>query len=814
MIGIVVVSHSPRLAQAAVDLALEMVHGERPAIAIAAGAGEGVTGTDAVRVSEAIAEVASPDGVLVMMDLGSAVLSAELALEFVADPSIPVRLTGAPFVEGLLAAVVSAAGGASLEEVEREASGALAAKRSQLDTGAVVEPASVVEPVETVETPASRIPPPDLEEPAATAILALINPDGMHARPAALIIGETARLDARIWMANLRTGKPAVEITGPTALLTLGARKGDDLAVRITGTEAPAALEVLRGLFADGFGELGEQPAAPAAMRGGPLGVSPGRAAGAVVRMPEPLERPLAAPPLPEGERVAEAERIAAAATAVAASLTERAGRVSGEANAILGATAMMAVDPGFLADAEALVRATGARAELAVWTTIETLIETFLDIGGRTAERAVDLGDVRNRIVAHLLGRAAPGVPDREEPFVLVARDLAPADTALLDPAVCRALVTAEGGPTSHTAILARSLGLPAIVAAPSALELAEGTIVIVDGTTGRITIDPSEGELAAVAAEASVTVEFDGDGRTADGHRVQLLANVGSPASVAEAVAARAQGVGLFRTEFCFLDRAEAPSVDEQVAAYREVLGAFPGKKVIVRTLDAGADKPLAFVPAAHEDNPALGIRGFRTSWRRPELLDDQLRAITLAARAESADVGVMAPMISTAEEAAEFAALCATHGLASAGVMIETPSAALTADSVLAAVDFASLGTNDLAQYTMAADRLVGELAALNDPWQPAVLKAIELACTAGAALGKPVGVCGEAAADPVLAAVLVGLGVTSLSMSARALGRVAESLRGATLEQCRSAATVATLAINPAEARGAALEALGR
>jgi phosphoenolpyruvate-protein kinase (PTS system EI component) len=333
------------------------------------------------------------------------------------------------------------------------------------------------------------------------------------------------------------------------------------------------------------------------------------------------------------------------------------------------------------------------------------------------------------------------------------------------------------------------------------------------VDGTTGTVTIDPSESEVAEIESQDGASPEFSGAGRTLDGHRVQLLANVGSPASVEAALAARAEGIGLFRTEFLFLDRADAPTIDEQVAAYEDVFAAFAGKRVIIRTLDAGADKPLAFVTQADEANPALGIRGYRTSWRRPDLMEDQLTAIARAAGAQSADVQVMAPMIDTPDEAAEFADRCAAHGLKIMGVMIETPAAAITATELLSVVDFVSLGTNDLAQYTMAADREVGDLALLNDPWQPAVLRMMRLAFDAGTSADKPVSVCGEAAADPLLAAVLVGFGASSLSMSPRALGYVGELLAGVTLEDCRRAADAAAGSRTAQAARAAAAAILG-
>ncbi|MDQ1546502.1 MAG: multiphosphoryl transfer protein [Actinomycetota bacterium] len=796
MIGIVVVSHSPQLAKAAVELALEMVPGERPRLAIAAGVYDGSLGTDATAIAAAIGEVASPDGVLVVVDLGSAVLSAELALELIDLPGVEVRVTSAPFVEGLMAGVVRAAAGATLDEVEREARESLESKRGHLG-----DPAD------------SPIVVPESGE--FSLDLRLRNPSGLHIRPASMIVLALTPLDATVTIANLRTGSGPRLANSPTKLLTLAAQKGDVVRVTASGAEAQAALDLVRGMVADGFGELDDAPPelpAGGPTRSGPLGVSPGRAVGPVARMPEPLAAPTAAAPLPEFDRPAAAARIDTAAQAVGERLRSRAERVTGDSRQILEAAALLAVDPSMLADARTAVLDRGDSPEFAVWVVLGDLATTFALQGGRMAERVADLADIRNRIVAELLGREAPGVPVRTEPFVLVGRDLAPADTALLDPAVCLAIVTLEGGPTSHTAILSRSLGLPALVSYENALDLEDGTVVLVDGTAGNLIINPSAEQVAEVRANASVVVDFGGIGATSDGHRVQLLANVGSPDSVAAAIAAAAEGIGLFRTEFLFLDRAEAPSVDEQVAAYRSVFESFAGKRVLIRTLDAGADKPLAFVTLANEANPALGIRGYRTTWRRPELLDDQLRAIALAAEGQSAIVQVMAPMIDTPDEAADFAHRCAQHGLGSVGVMIETPAAAITAPEILAFVDFASLGTNDLAQYTMAADREVGDLALLNDPWQPAVLRMMRLAFDAGAAAGKPVSVCGEAAADPMLAAVLVGFGASSLSMSPRALGHVSELLDGVTLDECRAAAVGAASSRNSQEARTAAASAL--
>ncbi len=525
------------------------------------------------------------------------------------------------------------------------------------------------------------------------------------------------------------------------------------------------------------------------------VGVSPGRSVGPVVRMPDAVGEPSAESPLPEAEREAAAQRIVEAAATVKADLEARAARASGEGRALLEATALMASDPALVASAKGKVTKAGTGPPRAVWEAADEVAAMLASLGGYMAERARDVQDVRDRLVCVLTGRPAPGVPVGDDPFVLAAVDLAPADTATLDPATCLGLVTAQGGPTSHTAILAKALGLPAVVAAPGVLDIPEGTIVLVDGSAGTIGLNPDDDTIARVKAAASVTLTFDGEGATSDGHPVQLLANVGDAKDVSAAVAANAQGVGLFRTEFCFLDRPEAPSVDEQVAMYREVLAGFPGKKVVVRTLDAGADKPLPFLTNMEEENPALGVRGYRTAGRSPEVLDAQLEAISKAAQAEQAEVWVMAPMVSTVDEARTFVAQCAAHDLMMAGVMIETPAAAVSADHILEHAMFASLGTNDLGQYTMAADRLMGELAALNDPWQPAVLRMVQASVQGGRLRGRPVGVCGEAASDPALAVVLVGLGVASLSMTPRSIAAVATVLASTSLPECERLAKVA-------------------
>jgi phosphotransferase system enzyme I (PtsI) len=301
-------------------------------------------------------------------------------------------------------------------------------------------------------------------------------------------------------------------------------------------------------------------------------------------------------------------------------------------------------------------------------------------------------------------------------------------------------------------------------------------------------------------VQAELSAAA---GPGRTRDGHSVALLRNIGGAADL-DGAADDLEGVGLFRTEFLFLDRTEPPSFDEQRSAYAAVLRAARGRKVVVRTLDAGADKPLPFLAMAAEPNPALGVRGLRLGRRHPEVVVEQLAALAAAvADVDGAAVWAMAPMVATPDEAVWFAERARAEGLGTVGVMIEVPAAALRAHEVLAEVDFLSVGTNDLAQYTFAADRMEGALADLLNPWQPALLDLIARCADAGRAAGKPVGVCGEAAADPQLAPVLAGMGITSLSMSARAVPLVARALAARSLAECEELAA-AVLAAPSADA----------
>ncbi|MGH2700109.1 MAG: phosphoenolpyruvate--protein phosphotransferase, partial [Actinomycetota bacterium] len=433
------------------------------------------------------------------------------------------------------------------------------------------------------------------------------------------------------------------------------------------------------------------------------------------------------------------------------------------------------------------------------------TLLEAA---GGYLAERVADLDDICTRVVVAVMGLAMPGPPESDVPFVLVARDLSPADTAELDPELVLALVTQEGGSTSHTAIIARSLGIPAVVSCTAAGDAPENQTAVVDGDRGTVFLAPHQALLAEIQRRRVELKEFQrsatGPGRTADDHFVALLANLGQVSEAQRAVE-ECEGVGLLRTEFLFLGSKREPSLEEQVSVYGRVFDAFAGKRVVVRTLDAGADKPISWLDLDAGQNPALGVRGLRAARRYPEVLEDQLEAIARAGSETDAYIWVMAPMVTTAAEAKEFVDRAHQSGLKRAGVMVEVPALAICADEIAGIVDFISIGTNDLCQYVTAADRMIGELNDLLDHWQPAVLRLVRDVVDGARAGATPVGVCGESASDPLFALVLAGLGVSSLSMSPAAVGLVRASLRAHTIIECRRLAKLALSCSTPRESR---------
>ena len=539
------------------------------------------------------------------------------------------------------------------------------------------------------------------------------------------------------------------------------------------------------------------------------IGVGRGAVAGPIIRAnPAPVANPNApAPADPE----AAAQKLTDTLAAVSDDLQARADAATGTLAAVLGAAAEIAADPELADQAVEKVKE-GTDPALAITEVSKMFADMFTAAGGYMAERVTDLNSVRDRVVARLLGQPEPGVPGLKQPSIIVAKDLSPADTGGLDLKNVLGIVLEEGGPTSHTAIIAGQLGLPCIVRAGAAASLKDGDQIAMDAARGTVTKDPDAATLAAVEDRKkalAALAEDKSDGSTSDGHKIQLLANIGTAEDAERLTNEAVEGVGLFRTEVLFLDAQTAPTEKGQAAVYTRALNALGDRKVVVRTIDAGADKPLAFATQPNEENPALGIRAYRLKRIMPELLDTQLKAIAVAAKDSGHEPWVMAPMIATVDEAKAFADEAHAAGIKKAGVMIEIPAAAIKAKEILNNVDFVSIGSNDLAQYTMATDRLAGSLADLLDIWQPATLFLVNKTAEAGKATGKPVGVCGESASDPLMALALTGMGITSLSMAPKAVPAVRYALAHHTFAECQAIAKAALEADTAAEGRAAAL-----
>jgi phosphotransferase system enzyme I (PtsI) len=484
----------------------------------------------------------------------------------------------------------------------------------------------------------------------------------------------------------------------------------------------------------------------------------------------------------------------------VSADLQKRADQAqhskeSSDAAPILAALSQMATDPALGQSIDTALQG-GKSPERAVYEGFNEFEDKLRALGGYMAERANDLHDVGQRAIALLTNSPMPGIPQSDTPFILLADDLSPADTAALDMNKTLGIITIQGSPTSHTAILARSRGIVAIVGAEQAADLANGSRVIVNAASGTITVDPSDEELQQAELHkqhaAHARLLRGKPGSTKDGRHIALLANVAKPEDADAALEYGAEGIGLFRTEFMFMASSTAPSVEDQTKAYAKLLARFPGRKVVIRMLDAGADKPLDFLTPENEPNPALGLRGLRTLRTHRQILDDQLEALARADAQTDADLWVMAPMVADEHEAEYFVTLGKARGLKQVGVMAEVPSIALMAQEVAQVSDFVSIGTNDLTQYTLAADRTLASVGSYQTAWHPAVLRAIKLIADAGNTHGMPVGVCGEAAADPDLALALVGLGVNSLSMTPLALDDVRANLAGHTMQEAQDLA----------------------
>jgi phosphocarrier protein FPr len=656
--------------------------------------------------------------------------------------------------------------------------------------------------------------------------LTIHNPTGLHARPATVFASLAKEHTSEV---RVRYGDKVSNGKSLASLLKLGVEGGGVIRVMAQGPDEAAALQALKEAVESGLGEEEEAPAAEtvpayeweaepgeAVVPGVPA--SPGLAIGPLRFFKRSKYVVEATAKDLEAEKLHLQEAIAAARAQLKDLFEEVKARSGAGQASIFLAHAEFLDDPELVLAVEAKIE-TGASAGWAWQQTVEERVAELKKVEDPLiAARAIDLSDVGSRVLSFLAHRIEEGPLMPAKPVILLAEDLTPSDTAGLDPAFVLGFCTSGGGPTSHSAIIARALGIPAVVGAgPALLNLSEGGETILDGDRGNLYVTPSPNTLAA-ARKAWQVMEGQREAEKlrcyepalmTDGHRIEVVANIGRAEEAAQAVNAGGEGVGLLRTEFLFLDRTVPPTEEEQFASYHQMLQALNGLPLIIRTLDIGGDKAAPYLDMPAEENPFLGVRGIRLCLQRPELFRTQLRAIYRAS--EYGLVRIMFPMVSTLEdlEAAKSIAAEVRWDLdakaVEIGIMIEVPSAVVMAEELAQEVDFFSIGTNDLTQYVLAMDRGHPVLAKQADGLHPAVLRMVDRTVQAAASAGKWVGVCGGIAGDPRGAAILAGLGVAELSVSIPSIAAIKAQIRRLSLNKAKTLASKALVCRTAAEVR---------
>ena len=823
MVGIVIVSHSEKLAAGVQELAHQMVQGP-VRIAVAAGIDdpEHPLGTDAMQIYQAIESVYTDEGVVVLMDLGSAILSAEMALEFLTeDQRGKVRLCEAPLVEGTIAAVVQAASGANIEQVLGEARGALAAKAAQLS--------GVVGATHALPLQESGV---DVGQPKKEIYLIVHNHLGLHARPAAKFVATASRFESRITLQNVTTGSELVNAKSINQVITLGVRQAHEIAIAATGPDATAALAALQQLVESNFGEASVErlpathlPETPPRTDAHLLGIpaSPGIALGSVVLyLPTVTEVTEHLVDNPEEEWQQLQTAIKTACHELKTLRHQVSTQVGEEEAGIFDAHFLCLSDPTILEAARQRIFDYALDAASAWKVVVTRTVRSYEALKDPYLKaRAADVRDVGQRVLRLLTGIASMPL-DLKQPAILIAPDLTPSETAQLDRSKVLGICTVAGGATSHTGILARSLGIPAVVGVDAQLlGLENGTYIALDGDTGQVWVQPDEVQLQALQTKGDQQRRAQQEQRavaqqaavTKDGHSITVMANIGGVSDARFALANGAEGVGLLRSEFLYFDRENLPTEEEQWERYEAIANIFSPHPLIIRTLDIGGDKPLASLNLAPEPNPFLGWRGIRFLLDCPHILKTQLRAILRTTH--KYPIKVMFPMIASLKEirAAKEILVTAQMELRQAGIpfdeamevgmMVEVPAAVVMAEQLAAEVDFFSIGTNDLSQYVMASDRANSKVANLADAFEPAVLRMIQQTVHAAQTAEIGVGVCGELASSPLATPILVGLGVDELSMSPPAIPAVKAAVAQLSIEEARAIAH-AVLQLDSAEA----------
>jgi phosphocarrier protein FPr len=763
-------------------------------VASAGGVGDdhGELGTDALDIMEAIESVYSDDGVLILMDIGSAILSAKTALELLDPEKVAhVSLCSAPLVEGAVSATIQIAVGSSLEAVKAEAYAALVPK--QLDLG---DASPVASPSPEAVDEGDWL--------SFTFVARLKN--GLHARPASLLVSTAASFSAAVVkVKNISRNKGPESARSINKLALLGILLGDEVEVRASGDDADKALAAVKKLAEDNFGEP------PAALKTAAhtgerlLSLAPGMAMGRLYRADS-----VTCPRQTVDDPEAEIRRFEAALAEVKAELEMHEARLAKDGHAdeagIFNAQKLILMDEDMMNEVKAAIHTEKLTAAYLYQQKMNALAADYRNLpGAYLPQRAADINDTASRVLAVLAGDGGGGdnknAPEDWGDIILSAKEIQPSMIVRFENRI-RGVLSETGSAVSHAAILAKTLGIPGISGYHVDEHAANGTVIIMDGKNCSVTVNPDEETQAAFKAKIAGWEEqkkrdledSKKNAVTLDGLKVYIRANIGEKRDAKMAADYNAEGVGLLRTEFLFLSRAEAPDEDTQTAILREILAFFPRYPVTIRTLDIGGDKPLPWLNQAEEANPFLGVRGVRLCQKETRLFMSHIRAILRAG--QGYHIKMMIPMVSTVEEVLFCREMQETahddlmrEGITHAwpvplGIMVETPAAAVMADKLAAVADFFSIGSNDLTQYTMAAERGNSTLACLAASRQTAVLRMINTAAAAANRAGIPISVCGEMAGDPLLCQTLVGMGITELSMNPSAIGPVKRAITGTT------------------------------
>lgn len=795
MTGIVIVSHSRSLARAVASLAASMAPDENVPIAFAGGVSgaDEEFGTDATDIMAAINEVDGPDGVIVFLDMGSAILSTETALDLLGEEvRSRVAISSAPIVEGAMTAAVQSSVGAPMEVIRSEAATALGPKQEQLDPESTGEPAQ------------PEIDPTLIGKDAIKRVFSIDIPNGLHARPAARFVRAVAGIDCEVSVSNLSKVKGPVSARSLNRLSTLEVGKGDEILVSVSGPASAQAIAEIETLVAERFGERDDTPVRPGRRRpDGMVSLSPGVAIGEVWKIGTSL--PVVRKYEVSGPNT-EIERFTGALNRVRNRTRERIDGLGGTSVApeteIFEAHLVLLDDPDLIDETIDLVQKEKMNVEAAWVRSINTVVERYEGLDDAYLQvRATDVKDIGIQVLIELGvdTKEFVAIPDGDSPLIVVAKELTPSRTVSLDRNRVYGIVTESAGTTSHTAILARALGIPAVGGYAAIDNLSSGSTIALDGFTGTVIHKPDLATVASFQERRDAWIREvkelkDAAARpaiTLDGRRITVYANIATVDDLSSVETSGAEGIGLLRTEFLYVNRMQPPTMEEQLDYYTDIFSGVGDRPITVRTFDVGGDKNIDYLSLEAEDNPFLGVRGIRLYEHNLILFEQQLESILRIAVNRS--VSIMFPMIAKVGEF-EMArsAVARVHERLERdrishkwpidlGVMIETPASVLVAEELAQGAAFFSIGTNDLTQYVLAAERGSRQLSGFLDSFEPSVLRAVKTIVDIGARRNTTVSVCGEMGAQIEAVPLLVGLGVDKISANSASIPAVKDVIR---------------------------------